>query len=87
MLKKAASWVADLSLGAQQVDGPLKTSLRRRRQRANVHVRVVEGSSERMLTIRGELDAVVTDPPHHDDVHYGERSLPFRAWAGLHTDG
>lgn len=87
LFKKAASWVADLSLDTQRVDGPLKTSIRRRRQRANVNVRVVEGSSERMLTIRGELDAVVTDPPYHDDVHYGELSLPFRAWAGLHTDG
>ena len=31
----------------------------------------------------GSFDLVLTDPPYHDDVHYGELSLPFRAWAGL----
>ena len=26
---------------------------------------------------------MLTDPPYHDDVHYGELSLPLQAWAGL----
>ncbi|WNV75178.1 hypothetical protein [Geodermatophilus sp. DSM 44513] len=29
------------------------------------------------------VDLVLTDPPYHDDVQYGELSLPLRAWAGL----
>jgi hypothetical protein len=28
---------------------------------------------------------VLTDPPYHDDVQYGELSLPLQAWAGLAT--
>src|SRR5690606_19529261 len=31
------------------------------------------------------FDAVVTDPPYHDDVSYAELSDLFRAWAGLTT--
>jgi len=33
-----------------------------------------------------DIDLVLTDPPYHDDVHYGELSLLFRAWAGLSMD-
>ncbi len=46
-------------------------------------VRVVEGSSERMLLASQSVDLVLTDPPYHDDVQYSELSLPLRAWAGL----
>jgi putative DNA methylase len=51
-----------------------------------VDVRVVEGSSEKMLLPSGSADLVLTDPPYHDDVQYSELSLPLRAWAGL-ADG
>lgn len=50
-----------------------------------VDARVVVGSSERLSVPAGTLDAVVTDPPYHDDVHYGELSDLFRAWAGEAT--
>lgn len=30
-----------------------------------------------------DIDLILTDPPYHDDVHYGELSLLFRGWAGL----
>lgn len=44
---------------------------------------VVVGSSQRQLLPSGSVDLVLTDPPYHDDVHYGELSLPLQAWAGL----
>ena len=46
-------------------------------------VLVVAGSSQRQLLPAGSVDLVLTDPPYHDDVQYGELSLPFQAWAGL----
>lgn len=46
-------------------------------------VLVVVGSSQRQLLPSGSVDLVLTDPPYHDDVHYGELSLPLQAWAGL----
>ena len=53
---------------------------------SKVGVRVVEGDSSRIPLPSRTADLVLTDPPYHDDVHYGELSLPFRAWAGLSTD-
>jgi putative DNA methylase len=50
-------------------------------------VEVVEGSSERLMIPAGKVDIVLTDPPYHDDVQYGELSLPLRAWAELSTEG
>lgn len=35
------------------------------------------------LENEGDTDLVLTDPPYHDDVHYGELSLFFRAWRDL----
>jgi putative DNA methylase len=69
-----------------QVDGPLKSTRRRSRMPGSVDVRVVEGSSERMLLSDGTVDLVLTDPPYHDDVEYDELSLPLRAWANQSLD-
>lgn len=44
---------------------------------------VVVGSSQRQLLPTGSVDLVLTDPPYHDDVQYGELSRPLQAWAGL----
>jgi adenine-specific DNA methylase len=44
---------------------------------------VVAGSSQRQLLPSGSVDLVLTDPPYHDDVQYGELSQPLQAWAGL----
>lgn len=52
---------------------------------AAVDVRVVEGSSERVTLPDGTADIVLTDPPYHDDVQYGELSMPLRVWSGLPT--
>jgi len=45
--------------------------------------RVSCGSSESLAVSSSVADLVLTDPPYHDDVEYGELSLPLRAWAGL----
>jgi adenine-specific DNA methylase len=79
---KAAAWLRERA-GKVTVEGPiLITGRRRRALGATVDVRVVEGSSERMLVPGGSVDLVLTDPPYHDDVQYDELSLPLRAWAG-----
>jgi len=44
---------------------------------------VAQGSSETLLFETGKAHLVLTDPPYHDDILYGELSLPFRAWASL----
>jgi putative DNA methylase len=52
----------------------------------DVDARIVCGDSAKLPgTADSSIDLVLTDPPYHDDVHYGELSLPFRAWAGLPT--
>jgi adenine-specific DNA methylase len=52
---------------------------------ASDDVRVVVGSSVKLLASDSSVDLVCTDPPYHDDVKYGELSEIFRAWAGLDT--
>jgi putative DNA methylase len=44
---------------------------------------IVECGDSAKLENEGDVDLILTDPPYHDDVHYGELSLFFRAWAGL----
>jgi putative DNA methylase len=46
---------------------------------------VVCGDARRLLLNDGSVDAVVTDPPYHNDLNYHDLSLPLRAWAGLPT--
>jgi hypothetical protein len=46
---------------------------------------IVRGSSEKIGVPDSHFDVVLTDPPYHDDVQYGELSWLFRAWQG-HTD-
>ncbi len=90
---KASEWLRDNASGALRVQGPVLASsptvpgllgedidghpLKR------PDVLVVVGSSQRQLLPSGSVDLVLTDPPYHDDVHYGELSLPLQAWAGL----
>lgn len=49
-------------------------------------VTVVQGSSERQALRDNSVHLALTDPPYHDDVQYGELSLPLRAWAGMSLD-
>lgn len=80
-LIKASDWL-DQEVGNIRSDGPLSSGRRRTVVPKNVDVRVVEGSSERLALSDSSADLIWTDPPYHDDVHYGELSMPLRAWAG-----
>jgi adenine-specific DNA methylase len=85
-LAKAAEWLERRLPSRSRIEGPLPSSGNRSPMAADVDVRVVEGSSERMTLANDSVDLVLTDPPYHDDVQYSELSLPLRAWAGLHTN-
>jgi adenine-specific DNA methylase len=41
---------------------------------------VAVGSSERQLPAKGSVKLVLTDPPYHDDLQYGELARVFHAW-------
>jgi putative DNA methylase len=79
-MAKASQWLHD-ALGHRPIvaglpadgedDGPVPDA------------RVICGDSGLMAGPKERFDLILTDPPYHDDVHYGELSLPFRAWAGL----
>ena len=85
-LGRAASWMGT-NVPALKAEGPLKSKRRRGRIPQGVDIRVVEGSSVRMLLTQRSADLILTDPPYHDDVQYRELSALFRAWAGLAVDG
>lgn len=84
-LAKAAIWLDERIGRSLNVDGPTPATARRTKMSAAVDARVVAGGSQRLVLPAGSLDAVITDPPYHDDVHYGELSDLFRAWAGETT--
>jgi putative DNA methylase len=81
-LAKASLWLEERVGRPLNVDGPRATTGRRRPIRDEIDARVVSGGSQRLTIPAATLDAVITDPPYHDDVHYGELSDLFRAWAG-----
>jgi putative DNA methylase len=79
---KASAWLEEKVGREWVVSGPTPTAERRRAMAARLDVKVVEGSSERLLLPGASLDAVLTDPPYHNDVQYADLSSLFRAWAG-----
>ena len=92
-LVKAAEWLRDRTGRRLHVQGPLSAGTSTvppllgedvdGRPLDRPDVLVVAGSSQRQLLPSGSVDLVLTDPPYHDDVHYGELSQPLQAWAGL----
>lgn len=92
-LVKAAEWLRQHTGGRLQVQGPLQAGAATvpallgedvdGRSLDRPDVLVVAGSSQRQLLPSGSVDLVLTDPPYHDDVQYGELSQPLQAWAGL----
>ena len=90
---KASEWLRDRASNGLSVQGPLPSSSPTvpallgkdvdGHPLSRPDVLVVVGSSQRQLLPSGSVDLVLTDPPYHDDVHYGELSLPLQAWAGL----
>jgi putative DNA methylase len=83
---KIADWTHARIGRTLEVSGPVASTMQRSAIPDDVDVRVVEGSSERMLLPDGTVDLVLTDPPYHDDVQYDELSLPLRAWAELSVE-
>lgn len=92
-LVKAAEWLQSRTGRRLVVQGPVAATAATvpalagvdvdDRPLAGPDVLVVAGSSQRQLLPSGTVDLVLTDPPYHDDVQYGELSQPLRAWAGL----
>ncbi len=92
-LVKAAEWLQSRTGRRLVVQGPVAATAATLPALAGVDVDghpltgpdvlVVAGSSQRQLLPSGSVDLVLTDPPYHDDVQYGELSQPLRAWAGL----
>jgi putative DNA methylase len=79
---RAARWLTDHGAGDLAIQGPLVLAQRRiSAMPVRSRVRVVEGSSERILLPSKVADLCLTDPPFHDDVQYDELSLPLRAWS------
>jgi putative DNA methylase len=82
-LGKAGTWYGERVGHTVAVCGPITAQSRRTPMRRDLDVRVVAGSSVRLVTPAASIDIVCTDPPYHDDVMYGELSELFRAWAGM----
>jgi putative DNA methylase len=82
---KASLWLSEYIGDRLVVEGPTPAADRRTSMAPSVDARVVAGSSSRLRLQARSLDAVITDPPYHDDVQYGELSDLFRAWAGETT--
>lgn len=82
MLVKASAWLEEQTGRRLQVRGPIHADARRARPAHSVDAVVVSGSSARLALPQSSLDAVISDPPYHDDVQYGELSDLFRAWSG-----
>jgi SAM-dependent methyltransferase len=93
-LETAAEWWSNQKTDAGPVARSLTTFLRADCERESVVLAgtdalpglvVVRGDARQLLLLDDSVDAVVTDPPYHNDLHYHDLSLPFRAWAGLST--
>jgi adenine-specific DNA methylase len=85
-LVKASEWLQRRTHRTLSVAGPLPVGAVTDAMlggSSGTDVVVVTGSSERQLLPAGSAHLVLTDPPYHDDVQYGELSQPLRAWAGL----
>jgi adenine-specific DNA methylase len=92
-LVKAAEWLQSRTTRTLKVQGPLPAAAATvppldgedvdGRPLERPDVLVVAGSSQRQLLPSCSVDLVLTDPPYHDDVQYGELSQPLQAWAGL----
>jgi adenine-specific DNA methylase len=54
-----------------------------RRRRLQRGAMVVTGSSARQVLGNGTVQLVLTDPPYHDDLQYGELSRLFHVWLGV----
>lgn len=76
-MQKASKWL-DSNFGRRPVvvEGACELE-------GDADVVVTTGDSSAIPSASNQFDLVLTDPPYHDDVQYGELSLLFRTWAGL----
>jgi putative DNA methylase len=81
-LSRAGEWLRN-RMGSGLVEGPIPSKSRRRKMSPRTQVRVVVGSSERILLPEDSVELILTDPPYHDDIQYSELALPLQAWAKL----
>jgi adenine-specific DNA methylase len=72
---KALDWMAE-----RIPHKVIHRTTRAKNQQLPNDVLVVTGSSERQLLPDGVVSLVLTDPPYHDDLQYGELSRLFHAW-------
>ena len=86
-LVKSAEWLRTHAPALKTVSGPLFHDADHAPDESvmTTDAIIVQGSSERQLLRTKVADLVLTDPPYHDDVQYGELSQPLRLWAGLPT--
>lgn len=84
--ERAAAWLRSHKAGNLSIEGPLAASAIVETMADAIDVRIVEGSSEHVMLPPDSADVALTDPPYHDDVQYGELSLPLRAWAEFSMD-
>ena len=78
---KASAWIEEKVGRSWVVDGPKPAAGPRRSMAAACDAKVVVGSSKRLRLPDASLDAVLTDPPYHNDIQYADLSSLFRAWA------
>lgn len=74
--ERGLSWMA--SAGLPIITRHAYASEKRRRLSSGALV--VTGSSERQLLSDGSARLVLTDPPYHDDLQYGELARLFHTW-------
>lgn len=74
--RRAVEWVTALPT---KLEVTHCTEAARRRTIAH-EVLIVTGTSTRQLLKGGTVDLVLTDPPYHDDVQYGELARLFHSW-------
>ena len=77
--KKAVTW-----RGASGPDMPVRVAESSGKRRLHIEgALIATGSSKRQLLQSGQVKLVVTDPPYHDDVQYGELARLFHAWLAV----
>ena len=77
---KASDWLVHQGLMSKVIR--FETP-KRKREAEQADAFIILGDSRLPAGPPGRFDIVLTDPPYHDDVQYGELSMFFRAWAEL----
>jgi hypothetical protein len=79
---KALAWLADMPGRTPKVMATRPGG--RGRFPTNWDVLVATGSSETQALRDGSVNIILTDPPYHDDLQYGELARLFHAWLSIY---